>query len=433
VNVLILTPDAVGSTLLQRLVTIYMQFHDFDRPVINLHELTNGLEKYFSPDFNREIVSKRRVTDWGYYQSLEQIVQLLSSVDHYKTSRLAQYHIRNRQDPLDQQIPFYHYLDSNFFVIACRRHNVFEHALSMSLNTITKRLNVYSPQEKINAFIGLYIDKVEIDQRVFLQQLDAYQQYLDWSANHFNIGSYFYYDQHLTDIEKYILDLPIFCDQSRRVTWQEKFGLLFNDWNRLHHISSDLGRLSLETLRLLRNTPATSSQADQFLIYQKYALPQWPAIHTESDIDNLPGDVQERLKDLVENKSRDGGHISLAVQKTLDHSVRTFIRDHRKAFNDAYDAIEHMQQLDIIASPPPIKKQTLGEKVRMIKNLDRCLETFNEWVDNHPDVSSPVSQLDIEQQIAYEHEFWRYFTPQSGAVSDRLSIEKLGYQNGDDL
>ena len=88
-NVLILTPDAVGSTLLQRLVTIYMQFHEFDRPVINLHELTNGLEKYFSPEFGCEIVSKKRVSNWGYYQTLEQVVEILSSVDHYKTSRLA--------------------------------------------------------------------------------------------------------------------------------------------------------------------------------------------------------------------------------------------------------------------------------------------------------------------------------------------------------
>jgi hypothetical protein len=38
-NILILTPDAVGSTLLQRVLTMYMQFHEFDRPVINLHEL----------------------------------------------------------------------------------------------------------------------------------------------------------------------------------------------------------------------------------------------------------------------------------------------------------------------------------------------------------------------------------------------------------
>ena len=41
-NVLVLTPDAVGSTLIQRLLTIYMQLNQFDRPVINLHELSKG-------------------------------------------------------------------------------------------------------------------------------------------------------------------------------------------------------------------------------------------------------------------------------------------------------------------------------------------------------------------------------------------------------
>ena len=418
--------------MLQRLVTIYMQFHDFDRPVINLHELTNGLEKYFSPDFNREIVSKRRVTDWGYYQSLEQIVQLLSSVDHYKTSRLAQYHIRNRQDPLDQQIPFYQYLDSNFFIIACRRHNVFEHALSMSLNTITKRLNVYSPQEKINAFIGLYTDKVEIDQRVLKQQLDAYQQYIEWSANHFNIGSYFYYDQHLTNIEQYILNLPIFCDQPQRITWQEKFNIEFADWNRLHHVSSDLGRLSSDHLRLLRDAQ-TTQKADPLKFYQQHALPEWPAAHTERDLDHLPCDVRDRFRELVDQTHCDAGVLSSAVMQTLDHSARTFILDNRKAYSEACSAIEQMQRLDIIVSPPPIKKQTLDEKMHMIRNADQCLETFNEWASNHTDISQPISRYDVDQQIKHEHAFWRSLKPRSEAVSDRPPIEQLGYQNDDNL
>ena len=65
-NVLILTPDRVGSTLLQRLITIYMQFHEYDRPVINLHELTNGLIKYYSPTFNDEVLGKGTGDEWGY-------------------------------------------------------------------------------------------------------------------------------------------------------------------------------------------------------------------------------------------------------------------------------------------------------------------------------------------------------------------------------
>ena len=47
-NVLILTPDRVGSTLLQRLITIYMLRKGFDLPVVNLHELSNGLQKYYN-------------------------------------------------------------------------------------------------------------------------------------------------------------------------------------------------------------------------------------------------------------------------------------------------------------------------------------------------------------------------------------------------
>lgn len=57
-NVLVLTPDAVGSTLLQRLITVYMQFHEYDKPVINLHELTNGIINYYNQDFNRELLGK---------------------------------------------------------------------------------------------------------------------------------------------------------------------------------------------------------------------------------------------------------------------------------------------------------------------------------------------------------------------------------------
>ena len=106
-NVLILTPDAVGSTLLQRVLTVYMQFHEYDQPVINLHELTNGLVKSYSADFNREILGKPTgaANSWGYFQSLEEIVKMLESVDHYKTARVAEYHMRSNNSVKSTQ-PF---------------------------------------------------------------------------------------------------------------------------------------------------------------------------------------------------------------------------------------------------------------------------------------------------------------------------------------
>ena len=139
-NVLVLTPDAVGSTLIQRLLTIYMQLNQFDRPVINLHELSNGIMRYFSPEFNRELLGRSKES-WGYHLSLEEIADLLRTTDHYKVARLAQYHIQARKDYINDQLNFYNYLDSNFYIIACRRRNVFEYALSQTINKITKRLN----------------------------------------------------------------------------------------------------------------------------------------------------------------------------------------------------------------------------------------------------------------------------------------------------
>jgi len=104
-----------------------------------------------------------------------------------------------------------------------------------------------------------------------------------------------------------------------------------------------------------------------------------------------------------------------------------------KAYSDACAAIAQMQKLDTIVSPPPIKKQVLHEKMRMIKNFDQCLETYNSWTIKRPDVSALLSRINVDQQIAQEQEFWRSFRPRDVAVSDRLPIERLGYQNDGDL
>jgi hypothetical protein len=400
-NVLILTPDAVGSTLLQRLLTIYMQLHEFDRPVINLHELTNGLEKYYSTDFNQEIVSKQRVTNWGYYQSLEKIVEILASVTHYKTSRLAQYHIKNRQDPIEKQIPFYQYLDDNFFVIACRRHNIFEHALSMSLNKITKKLNVYSHEEKVDTFINMYANRVNIDTNVFVGQLNSYLSYIKWSTNHFNIGSFFYYDQHLENIEQYILNLPVFNSQKNKITWGERFGIDFYNWNRMHHIPSNIGALlsAPESINTLLN-------------YKKLSL-------DDQFSNQLP---------MIQNKTATQLIVSQSCPATMQ-----FLKHHQQGFDNVNNAIKKMEQLDIIISPPPIKKQTLAEKMYMIDNFDQCLDLYNTWIDHHPDLGQPLSKVDLQSQAEKEYLFWNSFKNETVDEFDQLTIGQSANQNGDDL
>jgi len=338
-NVLVLTPDRVGSTLLQRLITIYMQFHDFDQPVINLHELTNGIMKYYSPVFQAEVLGKGNTPEnWGYYQSLSEVQELLSSVRHYKTSRMALYHIRNREDTLAQQIPFYQYLNDNFFIISARRENLLEHALSWCIFVDSKQLNVFSHQEKFEKFADIYQHGVTVEKTNLYKYLDQYRDYLDWCSRHFHVNSYFDYDHHMQDIEKYILELPIFQRKTHRLSWQDKFDVSFQDWNRCHYLCSDISALGQQLA--LGHTALT---------VQKTAV---PAITPRQAISALTPKDQRFLRDVTPR----------------------YIRS-QKAINELVDN-------KILVTGVPIKLQTMTEKKMLVNNFQQVVDWYNEWVDS---------------------------------------------------
>jgi hypothetical protein len=413
-NVLILTPDAVGSTLLQRMLTIYMQFHDFGRPVINMHELTNGLAKYYSPEFGREIVSKKTVQQWGYHQTLQQVTELLGSVDHYKTSRLAHYHISRRGDTMEQQVPFYHYLNENFYVIACRRTNVFEHALSMTLNTITKKLNVYDAYEKIDTFYEIYKSGVTLDPRVFKRQLDAYKLYVKWSEQHFDIASYFNYEQDIPRLEQYILDLPVFSAQTNRVTWNQNFGISFNDWNKMHYARSDLNHLSLAKPSDLNKL--IMEQTDVVKHYQQHAPEHWPAVHSLDDVAGLPLEIQQQwAQSLISHE----GVVSLMSQPQ-----QQALAQFKHGYNQAQQTITQMIDLGIIINGPPIKKQTLSEKQKTIRNFEQLIEIYNNWALANPETASPLSDQDLSNKTHTESEFWNSIFNSTGSLPGLLPNQR---------
>ena len=399
-NVLILTPDAVGSTLLQRMLTIYMQFHEFDKPVINLHELTNGLSKYYSPEFNQEIVSKHTCKKWGYYQSLQQVIELLDSVDHYKTSRLAHYHIRRRGDTIAEQIPFYNFLNENFFIIACRRTNVFEHALSMALTKITKKLNVYTAHEKVDTFCKMYQSGVTLDSDVFVNQLNAYRDYISWSEQYFNIAKFFNYEQDIPQIEKFILDLPIFAAQRNKISWESNFGISFNSWNKMHYANSDIG--ALPEILLPQIKTKLFNNIDCVIDYQKNALPEWPAIGSNNEFEKLPAEILKQFE--IQSIDRNGT-ISL-----LDAERQQQLLPFKKGYDLAQQTIEQMIDLGIIISGPPIKKQTMADKQKIITNFDQCLEIFNTWCSQNSDISLPLTHQTIELSGREEQNFWHSIT-----------------------
>jgi len=411
-NVLILTPDAVGSTLLQRMLTIYMQFHAFGRPVINLHELTNGLARYYSPEFNQELVSKHALKEWGYHQSLAQVTEMLSSVDHYKTSRLAHYHIVRRGDSVAEQIPFYNYLNENFFVIACRRENVFEHALSMTLSTVTKKLNVYDVYEKVDTFYDMYKSGINLDATVFERQLTAYKNYLTWSEQYFDIGAYFHYEKDIPRLEQYILNLPVFAAQATQITWDQNFGHSFNDWNQMHYIRSNPSALSCLPAQAVEKLLLTLDPVDD---YQQHSQPEMPPVYSAADLAALPEHVVNTwTRDVI---SRTG------IVPFLDSEKQQKLAPYESGYAMAKATIDQMIQLGIMVSGPPIKKQTLDDKHQIIKNFDQLITVYNHWIEQNPGIGEPIDSDKIQNQISTESNFWNSIMNSKDSVPALLPIQ----------
>lgn len=331
-NVLVLTPDRVGSTLLQRLITIYMNAHEYDRPVINLHELTNGIEPYYSPVYNREILGKSNTKQWGYYQSLEEVVGLLSKVDHYKTARVALYHLNTRNDPHKDRIQFYNYLNENFYIISARRQNLFEHAISWCIFTVSKKLNVFTHDDKINTFFNIYKNGITVDHKTLTNYLYGYKDYLKWCDDHFQIASYFEYEKDLPNIEKYIMGLDIWPTDKKK-SWNDIFGIEFNNWNKCHKLVSDLG--AAQDVKLLEN-------------------------------------LQSKSTALTVRK----------LETSLSLADQNFLANHGPKYKEAYHGIQDLVHNGALVTGVPIKLQTMAEKRKIIKNFDQCVDWYNKWVDD---------------------------------------------------
>ena len=376
-NVLILTPDRVGSTLLQRLVTIYMLRKGGDKPIINLHELTNGLMKYYSPLFNQEILGKPSDgKPWGYYQTLNEVVELLNSADHYKTSRLAHYHIKNRQDTMAEQVPFYNYLNDNFYIISCQRENLFEHALSWVIQSHSKKLNVYSPSEKINLFEDIYKNGIVATQEGLNKYLAQYLDYTKWVDNHFNVQSYFNYDKDLKNIEQYILGLD-FMQGHENNTWKDMFGQNWEDWNTCHRMLPNLlldqPTPSETTVALMLNTNEDITRD----IWDSIAGKDWPqgppkllAPFNNTIADDIQTEIMERFP-----------NINPVV---ISQENYNFLENQLPAYCKTYEELSKLIENKILVTGVPIKLQSLKEKKHIIKNFDQCIEWYNNWViDNN--------------------------------------------------
>lgn len=443
-NILLLTPDAVGGTFLMRLLTIYMQMHELDKPVIDVGHVELGLETYYSPELNQEILKSKHDRDYREMQTLSEIQDMLEKVKHYKVIKLPYYNILGRQDPIKDQVPFYHYLNENYFIISCLRENLFEHALSWALNKITNTLNVYSVDEKIRNFAEFYQYGVNIDPLSVKQSLNSYKQYVDWTEKNFRISSYYIYEKHMPAIEKYILSLPIFAGQKKLVTWKDTFGQELNDWNKCHYYLSDIGSLALThsnvlqeqlTLDVKKHSNRTEVIASdinhswhEFLnAYNRVADPSWPAIETMHDWEMLSPqikhecitihDIGYHLESIQINNNiltHQYGQMNFSVTNTeqIKNNVvnyhRDFLSTELQNYQTANREIQKLHDLGILSNTVPIKKQTLAEKKLMIKNFSDCLAIYNDWINKNPEFGCATTEEELLKLSHSENLHWAH-------------------------
>jgi hypothetical protein len=229
-KILILTPDGVGSTLLQRSLCIWGNLSDI---YINPHELTNGLV------YKNNILVKDN--SLKYSQSLDEIVELLEKNKNNLIVRLAHYHIIERNDSNDQQIKFYKYLNNNFKIISCHRNNLLDYAMSWSIRDLKSTSNVYSFKEK--NLIHPKIDNFTLNTNFLIKKCNDYRSYNFWVSSNFNVFKKFYYED-IEKLDNFIEEILEDC----KITVKKQFNLSLTDYCLISSLHGDFYKIDKSKL-----------------------------------------------------------------------------------------------------------------------------------------------------------------------------------------
>ena len=221
-NYLILTPDGVGSTYLQRALTMYL--HSAGLDYWNTHELLNGLDLLdgnLYKDFNL-----------GYSQTIPEICELLQSTSNSLVSRIAQYHITRRlKEKKENYQQFYDACNKKFDKIFYCVRDPFEYALSWSIRLNTNILNVYSIKQRISVH-GEDI-KQTLDLEYFNRKLEQYSAYEYWAEDNFNITRAVNYDDNHQDVDSMMKELTGLDDSV-----EDRFGISLQDYSTIRYMTS---------------------------------------------------------------------------------------------------------------------------------------------------------------------------------------------------
>jgi len=248
-NYLIVTPDGVGSTYLQRALTVYL--HSAGLDYWNTHELLNGLglsEGNLYKDFSLE-----------YSQTLPELCGLLESTSNSLVSRIAQYHIIARlEEKKENYQQLYDVCNKKFDKIFYCTRDPFEYALSWSIRRNTKTLNVYSVKERISVH-GEDI-KQTLDLRYFNGKLKQYSNYEYWAEDNFNITRAVNYDDNHRDVDSMMKELT---GLDHNV--ESRLGISLQEYSTIRYMTSMYMQTKDKKYICNREQAAGATQLKQFI------------------------------------------------------------------------------------------------------------------------------------------------------------------------
>jgi hypothetical protein len=102
----------------------------------------------------------------------------------------------------------------------------------------------------------------------------------------------------------------------------------------------------------------------------------------------------------------------------MSHPQQQALVQFKHGYDQAQQTINQMIELGIMISGPPIKKQTLSEKQKTIRNFEQLIEIYNDWAQANPETASPVTDQYLLEKTHTESEFWNSIFNSTGSLPE---------------